>query len=203
MAHASRGGFCAVFLSALAALCITSISSTTVSAQPNWTLELYGDAQMSSCTISYSAPGIIQVHIFQTGDTDSGASEFSLYPPDCLPGVAWLADVITPPYIWLENTQTEQGIAVAFRGCATPPIYVGYVNFYVTDLTVECCGFNVTDPISPYTGIRSVGCRPPFDSVIYPMATKGVMVNPNPQCPCDLPVAVESTTWGKIKSFYR
>src|SRR5262245_47565354 len=178
------------------------VSGTSVSAQPNWKLELYGDAQMSNCAITYSAPGIIQVHIFQTGDTDAGASEFSLYPPDCLPGVTWAGDVINPSYLPTGDTQRDIGIAVAFRGCATPPIHIGYVNFFVTDLGVECCEFNVTDPISPYIGINSTGCRRPFNN-IYPMSTKGLVVNPNPQCPCQLPVAVESTTWGQIKSLYR
>lgn len=185
--------------SAIVASCLIAMS-VAANAQDS-KLELYGDAEMSNCSITLSAPGVIQVHIFQTGDA-AMATEFGLLAPACLAGATWLGDIITDPaFLTIGDTQRDLGIAVAFGGCVSTPIHIGYVNFLVTDIGGECCDFDVSDPLSPDIGINTVNCDEP--NVIDPMATKSLTVNPNPGCLCNIPLAVESTTWGRVKSLYR
>jgi len=169
-------------------------------AAPKWKMELFADAHMSSCAISYNAPGIMQIHVFHTGDEPSAGSVFALYPPPCLVGAIWLTDVVIPPFLSLLSTQNQHGLHVAYAGCQSLPAYIGYVNFWVTDNSVSCCEFLVADPVHPSTGLDAVACDL---STLFHVEPGRAIINETLNCPCQEPVAVEETTWGQIKALYR
>ena len=184
----------------ISAALFSLFAAQAAEAQPNWEIRLYNDADMSSCTVSYSAPGVIQIHVFHTGDEGSTASSFALYPPACMNGATWLGDVINPAFFGMANTQSDVGVSVAYRTCTAMPIHVGYVNFYVGDTSVSCCEFPVSDPTSTGMGIDGVYC----DFSGQTAATgRSAVINPTPDCPCEIALAVETTTWGGVKALYR
>jgi hypothetical protein len=185
----------------IVALLLLGLTLSTAEAQPSWKIELYGDAEMSNCAIEFSAPGVVRIHIFHTGDSPSGAIEFALYAPECLAGAVWLGDVISEDWLQLGNTQNAAGIAVSYRGCASTPIHIGYVNFYVPTLDLPCCEMFVSDPVDPGVGINAVTCLP--ENRIYPVAVRSLIIKPTPGCPCGQALPVKSTTWGGVKALYR
>jgi len=182
------------------ALLLTALTAGTSEAQATWKIELFNDAEMSTCTVSYSAPGVIQIHVFHTGDLSSTASSFALYPPACMAGSTWLGDVVNPDFLGFGNSQLEEGLAVAYRVCTPTPIHVGYVNFHVSDVDVSCCQFAVSDPLHDMVGIDGVTCDP---MTMWAAQGGKVVVNPLPECPCEISLAVETKTWGQIKALYR
>ena len=168
-------------------------------AQTDWKLELYSDAQMSSCAVNFNGPGIFQIHIVHTGTGPSLGVGFALYPPACMTGALWAGDRINPEFGILSNTQHPFGVGVAYNECVTLPVYLGYVQFYAFAASEPCCEYGVSDPADEDLDFIGVSCEPSA----VPIASGRVIIDPTSNCPCESPVAVQSTTWGRIKSLYR
>lgn len=174
--------------------------ATPVNGQPNWKIELFNDEHMSSCAVNYSAPGLLRINVFQTGDAPALGSSFALYPPPCLTGAVWVGDVVTPPFLFQYNTQDARGLWVAYTSCASMPIHIAEVRFFMTE-AISCCEFPVSDPVDANSGIDGAQCG--INPAVHALGV-GAIINPTPACPtCDSPVAVSETTWGGIKSLYR
>ena len=184
------------------AFSLAGLAPVQVHAQ-DWKLELYTDAQMSSCSFSYSGPQFFQVHIFHTGKMPAAESlviGFALYLPPCLTNTVYAGDYFDTDFLILQNTQDDLGVAISYRGCAPLPIYLGYVQFYVFGQVESCCELRPSIPRIPAPGMIGVTCDGRTD---VPLEVGRVIVNPTPACPCESPVALQSTTWGGVKALYR
>ena len=72
------------------------------------------------------------------------------------------------------------------------------MNFTAIGHGQPCCDYPVL-PAPPEPGVQVYRC----DDRIYHYGTgRGVIINPDASCPCDTPLATESTTWGRVKSLY-
>lgn len=164
-------------------------------------IELFADQAMSECELAYSGPNFYRVHMFHTGPDAAVSSQFMAPKPACWSNATWVGDTL--PFIYLGNTQS--GIELGYAGCLQPPIYLGSINYIVSETGPACCPYPVLPaPTSPIPGsIIFVDCNLPYG--IHPAeAGQQVMINPNSSCPeCELgPVAAHETTWGRVKALY-
>ncbi len=166
-------------------------------------IELFADQGMSTCELSYTAGVLLRsVYMFHTGPDAATGSQFMAPKPTCWTDATWISDNI--PFIYLGSTQSD--ITIGYSSCLQPPIYLGSINYLVTGPGSSCCPYPVLPaPTSPIPGsIAFSDCSPFFD--LHPAdAGQKVMINPNASCPnCELgPVAVQETTWGRVKALYR
>lgn len=171
----------------------------------DYQVEFWGDTEMTNCSITYTAPGIVQVHAFLTGSGDATVVQFAGYLPECLAGSTWLYDIVAEGDTWLTigGTQMDGGWAIAFTECRELPLYLGYMNILVSDVGVACCSFPVSVPRTPSVAyIEVVDCQQPFGNLYYATG-KSMMVNTNGACPCETALPVSETTWGAVKALYR
>ncbi len=168
-------------------------------AQSDWKLEMFSDAQMSSCAVNFNGPGLFQIHFVHTGSGESMAVGFALYPPACMTGAFWAGDRFDTQFDILSFTQADIGVAIAYRGCVALPVYLGYVQFYATAPSEACCEYRASE--ATFVGVQFIGVDCALEAV--PVESGRVILNPTPNCPCESPVATQSTTWGGIKSLYR
>ncbi|HET6347770.1 MAG TPA: hypothetical protein VFH88_01675 [Candidatus Krumholzibacteria bacterium] len=174
-------------------------------ADPHYSVEFYADAAMSSCALDAHNAGIVDVHIFHTGEGSSTGLLFSAYPPACWPNVVWLDDHLAQPWANIGSTQVPLGLSIGYGACLPLPIYVGYVRFMAPGNTESCCSFPVTHPTS-WTYFTEPSIAVDCDFNEWPGTGRGVMVNANASCGCGTDrsaLAVQETTWGAVKALYR
>lgn len=163
-------------------------------------IEFYADAAMSTCVVSDVA-GLVQVHMFHTGSLPAKAVYFAALTPACWAGATWLGDVIVAPWLpAFSNTHSSDGLVVTYQACVQPPIYLGYMNFVTSGQALSCCEYHANAPSGSPPEIAVVNC----DNETYRIAlTRPAIINGNSDCPCELPLSTNETTWGRVKALYR
>lgn len=176
------------------------ILAGVVYAQTGGRVELYPDAQMSSCSLVDDAPGIVQVHMFHTNIREAAAIQYAAPKPECWEGATWLGDVIVFG-LQTGNTQDEFfGLSIGYQLCAQLPVYIGYMSFVTSGTAQTCCVYSAVGASGAPSGlIEVVDCD---EHKLYGGAND-LVINPDHTCPCQFPVAVEATSWGAVKALYR
>lgn len=188
---------------AAAAFVLASIGSVA-HAQEQRVLRFFADPAGTNCEIVNTQSEIVTIHMLLTGDgSTANTVTFSAPTPACWTGAVWLGDDVNPSYLWLGTTHDPAaGLTVTFIGCKNLPIYLGSMTFEASG-SEPCCYYDIL-PGLPATvnQLRIIDCD--GDPVVIPAV--GVTINPDAGCPCgssELPVAVEETTWGRVKALYR
>ncbi len=182
---------------------ILSLAGTAVGQTEKVTL--FADAAMTDCSITgnLASPGIVEVHMFHLGSGNRIAVEFLAPKPPCWSGAIWVGDVIAPPLLVIGNTQSVD-ISIAYTACLPLPVYLGRINYLVTNDSPPCCQYSVipSTVVYPSLGpsVYAVVC--PSNTLIA-IGAGSAVVNEDPSCLCDPPLAVEETTWGRIKALYQ
>lgn len=161
-------------------------------------IALYADAWGSDCSITDTAPGVVEVHMIHIGSVGSTGASFRAPAPACWTGAIWLGDVISP-FLTIGTTQGNF-IDVGYSTCLVSPIHIGRMNFYSAGTGGPCCEYPVL-PSTGYPTAVSVDCAVPFGNLVA-IGGGSVMINENSNCLCDPPLAVEETTWGRVKALY-
>ena len=184
------------------AMMISSLLLFTATANAqNWKIELYTDAQMSSCSFTYSGPQLFQVHVFHTGTgpAEASAVSFALYSPPCMTGAIYAGEHFDVNFTLLQNSQDTRGISIGYGTCIPLPVYLGYVDYYAFSEGEGCCDLRAVDPTHQLFDLMGATCD--FQGVA--MESSRTIINPTANCPCESPVATRSTTWGRVKALYR
>jgi len=167
-------------------------------------ITLYADAAGTDCSITDAAPGLVEVHIFHVGSTIRVGSQFSAPKPACWTQAIYLGEVLTPLSAYFGSTQTGLTVAHYNAGgpCLEPPIYIGTMTFWGMGAGQSCCEYPVLPaPSSVIPGsIVAFGC-PAFSSTVIDGGK--AIINETEDCLCNPPLAVEETTWGRVKALYR
>jgi hypothetical protein len=165
-------------------------------------IDLYADAQRASCHVSEDvSPPVVQIHVFLTGPEKARGARFKAPKPDCWLGATWVGDTTLPVHAGFYNSQSDWSLTFfpAATSCGAafqPPIYIGTINFLVSGQALPCC------EMKAMAALQFVYTDCTLDE--HPLETgRSVFVNGNASCACDLPLATESTTWGRVKSLYR
>ena len=161
-------------------------------------IEFYTDASMMSCELADQAPALVQVHVFHAGTLPTAVVSFGARPPACWVGATWLGDIVAPGFTPGGNsTQGADGLYIFYPECLMPPTYLGYMNFAVAGSGQSCCLYAASDP--PLHPMFVADCTGFPER--YPTA-RPIVINPDASCSCVSPVAVEETSWGKVKALY-
>jgi hypothetical protein len=159
---------------------------------------VYADPTGADCNIVATTSGLKRVHIVHSRTDGATASQFSAPKPACWTNAVYLSDV-TMFAIAIGNSQT--GIAIGYGQCHTGSVHVMSIDYFIqTAPTQFCCPYPVLpDTYAPSGQIEVGDCS--FNTVFGAGAT--AVVNPDASCPCSLPsIAVEETTWGRVKAMY-
>ena len=162
---------------------------------------LFSDIRGCPCESRDEAPGLITVTVLHVGSPGSKASRFSAPLPSCFQ-VTWITDQPAFPVV-IGNSQT--GVTIGYDHCRTGTFQILTILYFGNGMTGECCYYPVLpDPASPTGRIEVADCN---DQLIFGQGW-AEYVNYTSNCVCIagieycFPVAVETATWGKIKSLY-
>jgi hypothetical protein len=166
-------------------------------------ITLYADAAGTDCSVSETIPGIVSVHIFHVGTGRRRSSFFTAPKPACWTGAVWAGDVFPPGMAFIGNTQVDFSVHYG-ASCRDLPTFIGTINFFVTSTGPSCCEY----PVLPMSNSEIPGsvftadCSVPFSS-LYAIGGGKVTINETEDCPCNPPLAIEESTWGRVKALYR
>jgi hypothetical protein len=173
-------------------------------------ITLYADAEGSDCSVTDTAPAIVAVYMFHVGSGVRKASRFMAPKPACWTGAVWVGDVIAPDTEHIGSTQGDFAVNYNVAGVScfnvprALPIYIGKINYFLTSIGPSCCEYPVLpSPNSEIPGsVITIVCdNPPFGTLIAIGAGKAT-INENEDCPCNPPLAIEESTWGRVKALY-
>ena len=172
------------------------LAASSVFAQAG-AINLFATPAGLSCDLFDTVPGIFfayAVHVLSPGAT---ASQWSAPVPGCMIAAIWLSD--TPVFgVTIGNSQT--GVSIGYGGCLGSPIHVLTITLFAQALTTPCCVWSVLpNPNVPSGQIEVVDCG---NNLLFSPSAPSAVVNPNPTCMCQPPLAAEETTWGQVKAIY-
>ena len=184
-------------------LCGIVFIATTAKAQDR--IDLFSDQAGTQCSLIDDG-GLKAVYVFVSGPNGAIAIQFAAPRPACWLGATWVGDGFPGPRGPIGNTQTGIQLPLFAPGigeCKTPPVLACIMYFVTTGASQPCCDLVVLPttsyPIEPY-GLEYLDCS--FG--VHPaLAGHKVVINPDASCPCQLPVATEPTSWGRVKALYR
>jgi hypothetical protein len=166
-------------------------------------LTLYADAGGSDCSIADTAPGLVEVHMIWAGSGGRTALHFRAPKPACWTGATWLGDVIAGNFASIGTTQSVS-YTIAWTDCFDLPFYVGKMNFFGVGTGEPCCQYPVlAATMSEIPGsVVGLDCQQPFGNKVA-VGAGSATINETEDCLCNPPLAVEETTWGRVKALYR
>jgi hypothetical protein len=201
-----------VYLSVV--LLLTSFA--IANAQVNHKLEFFADEGLSICELTMNTAGLVKVHMVVTGPGNFRGISFKAPKPACMTNATWIADIWQQPgmEVYVGNTQQadDYGVDVVFT-CSPLPRYLGWIWYNVAGPASSCCAYapapGAGNGFIVFPGYLHLmlfsTCN--VNEIAYlqqvPAATKGLIVNPNETCRCNLPVATRQSTWGGVKALYR
>jgi hypothetical protein len=132
---------------------------------------------------------------------------FKAPKPACMGSAVWIADVWQQPIVlsYYGNTQHKDGVETSIDCVPTPPIqapylplYLGWIWYSVAAPASNCCAYAPEGILGDPTPVLRM-CE---DFVNRPVQARGLVVNPDATCRCDIPVGTKQTTWGAVKALY-
>jgi hypothetical protein len=142
-------------------------------------------------------PGLTTYWVVHQLTPGASAAQFSAPVPGCLLAT-YLSDQPVYP-VTLGNSQI--GVAIGYGVCFPSPNAILGIQFFTMGATFPCCPYPVLpDPNAVSGSIEVVDC---LNNLITGVPSGTGMVNGNPNdCLCDGVIAVEESTWGKVKALY-
>lgn len=194
-------------LMAVGVIMLLGASPASAQAPPEfggYGVEFYNLDGRNRCAIDATLPGVVEVHVLHTGPGSSTGLLFSAYFPECFPGSTWVADELAEPWVSIGTTQDSFGLSIGYGECRPLPIYVGKMVLVASGGTAHCCRYQATHPTG-WTYFTAPVLATDCAFVEWTGTAVPVIVNQDPSCLCAAagPVAVEPTTWGRVKSLYR
>jgi hypothetical protein len=184
----------------LVVLLLTLFATSLVQAQTTEKITLYADRAGTDCSISDTREGTLFVYMFHVGTTGTrNGCEFRAPKPECWTGATWVGDNFQPSFLYIGTSQGGD-LSVAYAACLPLPVYIGKMIFEVTGAAQACCPYPVLSSVW-HPSVLTVDCQIPPPQEI-PILGGSAVINEDPSCPCEPPLAVESTTWGRVKSLY-
>jgi len=155
-------------------------------------LSLYSDAALTGCTLSDTAPGVVNVYVTDLVYGFSGL-RFRIAASPGFTGV-WLSD--TSPFTTIGNSQTDMSIGMG--SCQEGQVLVLTMAYQLFG-TSTCSQLSFA--AAPATGLSQPICL----DCSFDMECSGytsLHVNCSGSFGCN-PLPVEPSTWGSVKAFYR
>jgi len=171
------------------------LAAGTGAAQPAGSILLFSDPGYTDCTLIDADASLHTVYVVHNTGTGATAVLFALLNLGAS-GLTYVGEAVAP-FVHVGNTQVELG--VTYGECRTGLVLVCTVVYAGDGTSGSCSSLNVIGSLIVGMQAEAVDCS--FGS-IFP-AEGRLIVNPDETCPCTLPVAVEETTWGRVKALYQ
>ena len=181
------------------ALLLTLLATSPVQAQTTEKIALYADKFGTDCSITDVGVRTVYVYMIHEGTGTRTGSEFRAPKPDCWTGAVWDGDELFATVGGQIGYSQGPFLALAYSACLPLPVYLGRIAFEATGDAEACCRYPVLPSAFEPASVVAVNCS--FDPPI-PILAGSTVINENASCPCGPPLAVESATWGQIKSLY-
>jgi hypothetical protein len=162
-------------------------------------VDVYADMAKSACSLSDVGiyPPVLFVYYFFNGPDTGTLVRFRATKPASWTNATWAGD--TSPDIAIGSTQSDW--SAAFGACLHTPVYVGKTAYVIAGAGGQTACATITAQ-APLGGFEFVWVDCNFAE--FPLVSgSSVAINPNASCPCQLPVATQPTSWGRVKSLYR
>jgi len=150
-------------------------------------LRIYSDVALTDSTLNDHSPRVANLYIVHDMFGGTGI-RFRIAPSAGFTGV-WLSE--TSPFVTVGNSGSD--LSIGYGSCLFGPVLVLTVTYQFFGTSSACSEAHISPP--PGFGCvlaASYGCA--FVEIcVYDL---GVL-------PVNCPIAVESTTWGRVKALYR
>jgi hypothetical protein len=184
----------------IAALVVLCVAHPALGQTEKFTL--YADTGGSDCSIADTAPGVVEVHMIWAGSGGRKVLHFRAPKPACWTGATWLGDVIAGPFLSIGTSQADD-FTIAWTACFDLPFYVGKMNFFGVGTGEPCCQYPVLPGAHAEIPGSVVGldCQQPFGNLVA-VGAGSATINETEDCLCNPPLAIQETTWGRVKALY-
>ena len=161
-------------------------------------ISLYSDANFSQCTLADNGPRLADVYVVHHIGPIVGNAYLLAFKLTTSTGFtgSWVQDSVPTGMSGIGTSPS--GLSISYQACRTGDVQVLRVTYQMFGTSSPCALILA----SPYPGadfIETSNCS--FDS--FGVMGVALIVNPDGSCPCQSPVAVEPSTWGRVKSLYR
>ncbi len=163
---------------------------------------VFNDTNGCKCEMFDKVPGLMTIAVLHVNTPGATGSRFAAPQSACM-ALTWLSDTHVFPGT-TGNSQT--GISIDYGQCRTGTFQVLTINYLAEGFIADCCYYYVLpDPSASSGRVEAVDCN---NETVFNSGWAGV-INHTAECGCNLvepwcyPVAVESSTWGKIKALYK
>jgi hypothetical protein len=156
-------------------------------------IELFADAAGTSCELlDTDGVALKVVYAIMTGTTASTGLRFKAPKPACWTGATFVGNV--SQYVSVGSSEADWSIGFGY--CLQPPLVVGQINFVASGIGQPCCQMSAA-PSFQFVYTTCLFGENPL------IVGQKLTINPTAACRCPQPVAVEASTWGRVKSLYR
>ena len=181
-------------LAAVAVVAVLSAAPATATES----LNIYGDAEHSSCLISDVAPGPITLYIFHENTPEAFWSMFRVAADGGFTGLL-VSHSVPPGFFYLGDPMVDYSIS--YGGCRLGTFLIATLVFDGFGTSETCAHIWLDDAPSSYLPgeLLTSGCS---EELKIP-ATNGPAVVNYDDCPAWCITATEESSWGRIKALYR
>ncbi|UCG53348.1 MAG: hypothetical protein JSW58_07285 [Candidatus Latescibacterota bacterium] len=154
------------------------------------------------CLLYDTSPGLMTVTVLHVNSQGATGSRFAAPMSSCMHLVTWLSDTAV-----FSGTvgNSQDGVSIDYDQCITGNFQILTINYFVQGYTEECCWYGIEpDPGASSGQVEVVDCE---DQVVFVLGMDD-LINSSANCACLMPpfcypVAIESSTWGKIKALFQ
>jgi hypothetical protein len=118
-------------------ICLLAVYCMPVAAQVP-TICFYADSAATSCTLTDSIPGMLQIFVVHSYEAGATAVEFKAPIPKCMTGTVWLYDKSTEP---IALGDSQKGIAIAYGRCLTEPAVILTISLMTKGKSEKDCAY--------------------------------------------------------------
>jgi hypothetical protein len=184
------------------ALALVIAVSSPAKVGPGGRVALFSDAGLSKCSLTDSSPQIIDVYVahITTGslaESDAASIQFRITSSPGFTGT-WLEDIV--PTGMSHFGASQSGIGIGYGSCPTAgTILVLHLRYQLQGTSTPCSFLEA----GPYPNLCCVATQTCYFFNELPVDGGRLQVNPDQSCPCEATLAIEPSTWGRIKAMYR
>jgi hypothetical protein len=153
---------------------------------------------VNGCGVTDAAAGLLPVYVVHVGSGGATGCQFSAPLPACFTGT-FLSDANVFP---VTVGGSQLGAGIGYGTCqSTGVVHVMTINVFASGTTPPCCIWPVLpdnrDENNPVLAMTDC------DFNLLDLPGQSGIVNPNVDCPCSDVIAVEESSWGRIKALYK
>lgn len=182
-----------LFVSTLVAA--APLLNSPLHAQPAGNITVYADDIANSCAVSDTSPGSLTLYVIHNNFSGMLSSDFRIVESSQFQA-SYLGETINTP---VHTGTFRAGVFLGYGECREGSLLLGTISYQKHGTSAACSYVTVVAGfIYPWPETQSC-----FFQELSAPPLGPLYVNVDSACPAWCVVAVEATTWGKVKAMYR